>query len=487
MRAVRNTLSISLFLAATATMAQVPPATQADSVQAAYAGPYVISGIVVEGNKSTKERVILREMLLREGDTIPTSEQLYYLIERSRQNVLNMSLFTSVTILPLYLSPREVFLTVTVGERWPFWPTPIFKYSDPNFNTWWLTKDFRRVYWGAFLYRYNMRGRNETLYAKVQVGYVKEFALRYRFPFIDKRQKVGLAFGVGYTLQDEITIGTRGGPEASEKNNRAFFKYPAQPTRTERKGDVEVTIRPAFDLKHAFRAGYVDARVLDTVQKVAPYYFTNGADQEAYFSLGYTFTYDLRDSRVFPRSGTYFDFKVDRYGLGFGGTNEPDLTTFYSTVLKAWRFGERWSIGGSLRGKVSLCDSLPYYNQVALGYDDYVRGYEYYVIDGRHFALGKLNMLWALLKPRDFVWKAMKSDNFRNLYLAVYFNPFVDFGYVWDDRYQMNGSNFLANELQMSAGIGLNVVTIYDQIMRIEYAVNTKDYSGFYLHFAQPF
>src|SRR5262249_35995310 len=163
----------------------------------------------------------------------------------------------------------------------------------------------------------------------------------------------------------------------------------------------------------------------------APYYFRNGADQEAYFSLGYTFTYDLRDSRVFPRSGSYFDLKVDRYGLGFGGANEPDLTTFYSTVFRSWRFGVRVGGCGGVRGKVSICDSLPYYNQVALGYDDYVRGYEYYVIDGKHFALGKFNVLWALLKPHDYVWQAMKSDNFRNLYLAIYLNPFVDFGYVW--------------------------------------------------------
>src|SRR5690348_1297204 len=117
MRAVRNILSLVLFLAAIRAMAQVPPAATTDTVKTAYSGPYRISGITVEGNKSTKERVILREMLLREGDSIPTSEQLYYLLERSRQNVLNMSLFTSVTIQPLYLSAHDVFLTVTVGER----------------------------------------------------------------------------------------------------------------------------------------------------------------------------------------------------------------------------------------------------------------------------------------------------------------------------------------------------------------------------------
>lgn len=484
MHAVRNILCSLLFLAAHAAMAQVPPAltpAQGGDSTAAYAGPYVISGIAVEGNKSTKERVILREMLLREGDTIPTSEQLYYLIERSRQNVLNMSLFTSVTVLPLYLSPHEVFLTVTVGERWPFWPTPIFKYSDPNFNTWWLTRDFRRVYWGAFLYRYNMRGRNETLYAKVQVGYAKEFALRYRFPFIDKKQQVGLAFGAGYTLQDEITIGTYG----RQQGNRVFFKLPGEATRTERKGDVEVTMRPAFDMRHAFRASYVDARILDTVRQEVPWYFINGRDREAYFSLSYAFIYDLRDSRVYPRSGSYFDLRIDRHGLGFGGVNEPDITTFYSTLMRAWRAGERWSLGGSLKGKVTVGPELPYYNQVALGYDDYVRGYEYHVVDGEHFTLGKANVLWALLKPHDYVWKAMKSDNFRNLYLAIYLNAFADFGYVWDDRYAEN--NFLSNNWQVAAGMGINVVTIYDQIMRVEYAVNRENERAFYLHFAQPF
>ena len=134
---------------------------------------------------------------------------------------------------------------------------------------------------------------------------------------------------------------------------------------------------------------------------------------------------------------------------------------------------------------MSICETLPYYNQVALGYDDYVRGYEYYVIDGEHFALSKLNVLWALLKPHDYVWKAMKSDNFRNLYLAIYLNAFADFGYVWDKRY--SDHNFLSNAWQTSAGIGINVVTIYDQIMRVEYAVNRQDQRAFYLHFAQPF
>ena len=184
MRAARALLFFLVLSAA------VTARSQRDS---SYTGPFAIAGIVLEGNRATKERVILRELTVREGDTARTSEQLYYLLERSRQNVYNTGLFNSVHIVPTYLSAHDVFLTVTVSERWFYWPTPIFKYSDPNFNTWWLTRDFRRVYYGAFLYRYNMRGRNETLYAKVQLGYAKEFAMRYRFPFIDRKQRWGLA------------------------------------------------------------------------------------------------------------------------------------------------------------------------------------------------------------------------------------------------------------------------------------------------------
>ena len=443
-----------------------------------FTGPFIISGIVVEGNKSTKERVIVREMMVHAGDTLPSSDQLYYVLERSRQNVVNMSLFNSVRVVPTYLNEHEVFITVTVSERWFYWPTPIFKYSDPNFNTWWLTKDFRRVYWGAFLYRYNMRGRNETLYAKVQLGYSKEFALRYRFPFVDKKQRIGMAFGAGYAVQDEITIGT-------VNNKRVFLKVPGDRTRSDWKGDVEATLRPAFDMKHAFRIGYVSAQVLDTVPRSSENYFGSGASVQKYFSAGYMFTFDVRDSKVFPRSGYYTDLRIDRYGLGIGGVNEPGITTIISTFLRSWRVGDRWSFGGSVKGKVTLGPRLPYYNQLGLGYDDYVRGYEYYVTDGEHFALGKVNVLWALLTPHEYVFEGMKNDNFKTLYLAIYLNAFADFGRVWDSRYAED--NFLNNTWEQSVGIGVDVVSSYDQVMRVEYTVNRQNQSAFYLHFAQPF
>jgi outer membrane protein assembly factor BamA len=424
------------------------------------------------------ERVIVRELVLQEGDTVLSSEQLYYLLERCRQNVYNMGLFNTVRVLPLYITASEVIVTVTVSERWFYWPTPIFKYSDPNFNTWWLTRDFRRVYYGAFLYRYNMRGRNETLYAKVQLGYAKEFALRYRFPYVDKKQRWGLAFGAGRTRQDEITTGTVG-------NKRDFITLRGKETRAEWKADVEATLRPAFDMRHAFRVAYTSAVTLDTVNVAFPNYFVDGSNNLRFFSLSYSFSYDRRDNRIYPLSGSQTLFRAEHHGLGRFDKDDVDLTTLYGGYLRSWKTGKRWSLGGSLRGKASIGPRLPYYLQQGLGYDDYVRGYEYYVVDGEHYVLGKANVLWALVTPREYVFENMHSANFRTLYLAIYLNLFADYGYVWDSRYAQR--NPLANSLQQGYGLGVNVVTSYDQVMRVEYTINAASERAFYLHFAQPF
>ena len=256
-------------------------------------------------------------------------------------------------------------------------------------------------------------------------------------------------------------------------------------TRREWKGDVEATLRPAFDMRHSFRLGYTHADVLDSVVRMVPTYFTEGDARIDYFSIGYSFVHDQRDNRVYPLSGTFTMFRTDHYGLPVLGDDRVDLTTFYGAVQRSWRTSERWSIGGSLRSKVSIGPELPYYMQQGLGYDDYVRGYEYDVIDGEHYALFKANALWALVEPREYIFTGMKNDNFKTLYLAVYLNAFADFGRVWDSRYAYK--NPLANRIQQGYGIGVNVVTSYDQVMRVEFAVNGRAASGFYLHFAQPF
>lgn len=439
-----------------------------------FTGPFGVSGILLEGNRVTKERIILRELTFHEGDSLGADE-LYERLERSRQNLLNLGLFNTVTLLPTFLGPREVFITITVNERWFWWPTPILRFADPNFNTWWLTKDLTRLNVGAYIYRYNMRGQNETLFAKVQLGYSKEFGLNYRVPYVDKNQRWGLGVGGGYGEQDEITIGT-------VDNKRVFLKTPQNNILRYWKAGAKATLRPAHDLRHSWGITWTDATVRDTVVSRNPEYLSPAASQMSYLSLSYSLVLDQRDSRAFPLSGSYGQLFLERHGIG---PEQPDVTALKATVQRSWKRGGRWSFGGSLNGKVSSGSEDHYYLQEGLGYDKYLRGYEYYIIDGQHYFLGKANVLFALVKPRSYRVEPIPFEAFRTLYLAVYLNAFTDQGQVWDHTH--GSENFLANHWQQSYGLGLDIVTSYDQVLRMEYAVNGLSETGFYLHFTQPF
>lgn len=435
-----------------------------------------ITGIAISGNRVTKERIILRELLVHEGDSL-TASLFYERLERSRQNLVNTGLFNTVAVAPLFIDMSTVVVQVTVNERWYLWPALIFDLADPNFNTWWRTKDLSRVNYGAYLYRYNFRGRNETLYVKAQFGYTQQFALRYKVPNLDKRQRWGLSIGGGYLQQAEVTAGTVG-------NERILLSNPQGPNRTEWKADLEVSLRRKHDVRHFGRLGFVQAQVTDTVVNTALDYFDGTATNTRFLTLGYGIVWDRRDVRIYPRKGHYTELRIDRFGLGPLDKAAPDITTAYASVKRWWQPAERITLGLSLRGKYTE-GTPPYFVQQGLGYSDLVRGYEYYVVDGEHYALGKANFILQLVRPTTKRMEAMPMEAFRTLYFAVYLNAFADVGRVWDARYAEQ--NFLAGQWMSGYGIGLDVVSSYDQVIRGEFTLNALGESGFFLHFTQPF
>lgn len=463
----RHLLPALLLLASTAVL-------RAQDTTNAFPGPFRVSGILLEGNRITKERVVLRELTFHEGDTL-TAGALYQQLGRSRDNLMNLGLFNTVDLLPNYLGPHEVFILITLNERWYWWPQPLVRLADPNFNTWWLTKDFRRINFGMEFFAFNMRGRNETLVAKAQLGYSREFGLTYRVPFVDRRQRWGVQVSGGYGEQDEITIGT-------DANKRILLKTPTQNIIRQWRAGATVTLRRSHYIRHGWSAGWNDVAVRDTVVLRNPDYLAPFARRAGYLALAYTMVLDRRDSRAFPLEGSYGRLALERSGIGPG---QPDVTAVNATVQRSWKRGERWSLGASLSGKASQGVADHYYLQEGLGYRDYLRGYEYYIIDGQHWFLGKANVLFTLVQPRLYRVEAIPLEAFRTFYIAVYLNAFSDQGYVADLVHAAR--NPLANHWQHSYGLGLALVTSYDQVLRLEAAVNGLREAGFYLHFTQPF
>lgn len=464
----RALLPILVLFVAYPTMGR-PPADQEPAVVKVY-------GITLMGNRITKERIILRELVIQEGDSV-ASTVLYERLERSRQNLMNTGLFNTVTVLPLYLDQRSVIVEVTVNERWYIWPAIIFDLADPNFNTWWLTKEFDRVNYGLYLYKYNMRGRNETGYIKAQFGYTKQFAFRYRVPNLDARQRWGISVGGSFEEQAEVTAGTA-------DNVRILLREFDGSNRERWRADVEATLRRSHDIRHSWRLSFTQAEVRDTIAHAAIDYFDGPSTHTRFLTLGYSLIWDRRDSRAFTRTGQYQELKVDRYGLGLLDRSAPDITTTYVTTKHWFALHPKWTLGLSARGKYTF-GTPPYYVQEGLGYGHFVRGYEYYVVDGEHFALGKANLVFELIKPRTYRLEHVPLEAFRTLYIALYLNLYSDLGYVWDSRYA--AANPLGNRWLNGNGIGLDLVTSYDQVLRGEYSLNAMGEHGFFLHFTQPF
>lgn len=438
--------------------------------------PVRIVGVSITGNNVTKERIILRELLVQEGDTLPASI-LYEKLERSRQNLVNTGLFNTVTILPLYMDLQTVILEIRVNERWYLWPSVIFDLADPNFNTWWRTRDLSRVNYGLYLNQYNFRGRNETVYALAQLGYTKQFGLRYKVPFVDQGQRWGISLGGGFLQQAEITTGTIA-------NQRILIANPNGSNRDQWNADVEVSLRRKHDFRHALRLKYIDATVTDTIVERALDYFDGTSTSTRFLSLAYTFIWDRRDVRTYPRDGHLAELRVEQHGLGLLSRSAPDVTSSYASYKHWWKVHDKWTLAMALRGR-HTSGTPPYFVQEGLGYGNYVRGFEYYVIDGEHFALGRGNVVFQLLAPRTKRAEFVPLEAFRTLYFALYLNVFADAGRVWDSRYAEE--NFLANRWMSGTGAGLDLVTSYDQVVRAEYSFNSLGEHGFFLHFSQPF
>ena len=120
-----------------------------------------------------------------------------------------------------------------------------------------------------------------------------------------------------------------------------------------------------------------------------------------------------------------------------------------------------------------------------MGYDHYVRGYEYYVVDGQSYWLSKTAAKYALIEKTNFDIPYVKMKQFNKSHYSLYLGIFSDIGYVIDNQNQEQNS--INNSLLWGKGIALDYVTYYDKLLRIEYSINALGEKGVFLHFSSPF
>lgn len=436
--------------------------------------PKVIANIIILGNKRTHDEVIFRELTFTNGDTV---QDINVELQRSRSNLINTLLFNYVDVKKVVIDSIFSDVVIVLKERWYIWPLPVFKFAEPNFNTWWINKDFSRTNYGVLLMWRNFRGWNEDLSAKAQFGYSKEFMLSYRIPYLTNGYRLGMQINANYTQQEEITV-------ATNDDKRVFFRSGTGKTRIESGGKLTFFYRNKLYNTHTVELKYQNLQISDSLTRFTQDYFFRNRPHMEFPGFSYHYRYDKRDNKGYTLKGMLLQAEFNKYGLSFFDYKNLNVANIILSSRNYFQLASRWHFATQAKVRLTLTRNQPYYFQQALGYDNFVRGYEYYVIDGQHFALAKTGIKYTLIRPKTYPIDFLKRTNFYLFHFAVYLNAYVDAGYVWDKYYTDN--NKLANKALIGTGIGLDFATFYDRVVRFEYSINRGMQHGFFIHFVQP-
>ena len=436
-----------------------------------------VQKITIEGNRKTKDRIILRELDFKIGDGIPLSE-LTERIEINKRNILNTALFSSATfnIKDWNHSSNEISFTIEVQENWYIYPIVVMELADRNFNVWWQEqkRDFNRINFGMDAYHINLTGRKDRLKLGLLFGYKQKYELAYEIPYINKQQTIGFKASTYYSRRKEIAYQTLENKLAFDRNEDEFqlYRFRAGTTFIYRKG---------IKFYHRAKLEYQQNSISDRVAfDLNPDYFLNNKKRQQLFFLRYEFTIDERDVRPYPLSGRRFLAIMEKEGLGI--FKDRNGLAFSVELEQYFKLNKKFSFGTKVKGKTQvLRKKQAYTNYYALGYiSDYLRGYELYVVDGLDYGYLQTTLRYELF---NFEWnwgKAMPIKQFKKMPARIYLIFYNDTGYVHDNQYA--NTNPLGNEWMYGSGIGLDFVVYYDKILQFQFSRNHLNEYGLFIH-----
>jgi outer membrane protein assembly factor BamA len=439
----------------------------------------LIKDIVIQGNRVTKDNILLKELVFSKGDTIDKME-LIPAFGRSRDNLLNLSLFNFVSLDAEHYPGNRIDVILDVQERWYIWPSPIFEHGERNLSTFLKEPEWSKLNYGLWLKWNNFRGRNEILNAKIRLGYREQYVLQYEKPNLgpDENHKIFLSYSL--SRQHRVSYLT-------EENRPVYFNDEENYSLSMADAFVAYAYRPQLYSVHRVRAHFIDDWISDTVAKLNPDFFGQGYTSYRYFKVDYVFRYDIRDSKIYPLEGEAYKFKIEQFGLGilkeYPYRNlEVEAAMFYHR-----RLSDRFYFANVAKAKIASNKNLPLVKQQgAFGYNVNLTGYDDFVIDGTDYVINKLIFKYQLIRPSVITIPFIDFKQFTRIHYAVYINLLGDIGYV-NSRNFNHPSNFMVNELQYSAGVGIDLVTYYDKVLGIQFAVNRYGMTGFFFHVTTPF
>ena len=436
----------------------------------------VIDDVILSGNKRTKDAIILRELDVIAGDTLFYTDTVSWQLENEKR-ILSTGLFTNVSV---ELGPLEGHdqrdIVITLQENWYIYPNFIFDLADRNFSVWWneQNRSLDRVNYGARLNHINLTGNRDNLRLTTQFGFTKKFEIDYSLPYLDKKQRLGIASNITYTENREIGFETIG--------NKTIFHREADERILLRRFRVGSRLSYRHDLYqfHSLKLEYhrngIDQFVATELNQD---YFLHGEEAIRFFTLDYDYSIDKRIFSFYPEGGFLIGGHLKKEGLGI--FNEFD--NFFIEVR-----GESyiqpiknliWA--NQIKAKTNINRRrVAFANNTGLGYNgNVVSGYELYVVDGTDFILHKSSLRWKAVDHIFNLNKAMPLSQFKKMNFKLYLKFNFDSGYVNEPTYL--DTNFLNNQWIFGYGPGIDIMLFNTHLFSFEYSFNELGESGLFL------
>ena len=460
-----------------------------------------IEDVVVTGNKHTQESIILREVTLRKGDIIQKAN-LTELMEKSLENILKTSLFHTATIDQQRIklssdsavnltsgtdsSARKEFrdnkdstgesgiecisVVINVTERWYWWIWPMLEHPDRNFNDWAQHKDIARLSGGVYFQHENMFGKMEKLNIRLLGGYRTYIAANYEWPYINKNKTIGIGLLGSYYTQHEVNYAT--------VNNKQLYYDGKQFMLTSYNLAVYTRFRPGIHFTHLFTIQHNAANFNDSINILNPF-FNLQTKQLQLLSFSYLMKVDFRDNRNYPLKGYYMEAEASHLKNISSSFSRQSMRISLRGYLP---LGKHLYTASEFVSKITSPKIKPYPLQNALGFDrDFVRGYEYQVIEAPHYWIFKSHLRYAIIPDLKIRLPLIRSEKFNPVPLSAYAGIHYDMGKSFPALNPQ--TNSLQGKLLTGYGVGIDFVTFYDKVVRVEYTFRHKGQGGLFINF----
>ncbi len=431
-----------------------------------YSTPFVMGEIYVDGNKRTKAYIIQRELPFKSGDSIYLPD-LVNAFEVARQQLFNTGLFNEVIVSLKAFRGYYVDVNIQVKERWYIFPIPYVKPVDRNLSEW-ARQGFGvdRLNYGFKFTHYNFSGRNDKLRLWLITGYTRQVEFQYEQPYADKSLKHGYRIGFKYLFNKEVNYGTT-------DNQQMFADTFAQGIK-QWSANIDYLYRPGLRTFNTFRLSINNIQIDTAVVALNPKYFDGGRRTVTFPDLSYTLNYYKVDYIHFPLKGWMGEFGFLKRGF----SKDMNMWQLNGRLTRAWELSKKNYFMWQGYGVIRFPFDQPYYNHRLFGYGDlYLRGLEKYVIDGVAGLMSRQSYRRELI--RFNVPTFLKSTSHDKIPFRFYARAFFDAGYAYNKSVP---GNSLVNRVLYTYGLGMDIVTFYDLIVRLDYSFNQLGQNGLFLH-----